>query len=177
MGTNDRDGRYILVVAEQREGKLNRVSLETLAGAQALAAETGWTLEAAVVGSGAGTSPPRSRPGNVTKGLRHRVRQAGALTLPTALSRRSRVHRPEAAQAGADAAHLPGTRLRAEAGGRAGSLADQRRGRLQVRGRQAAVHAADVPGEICRRRVVRRARAVVRYLPDGRLRGDQVEMG
>ncbi len=44
----------ILVVVEQREGKLNRVSLETLTGAQALAAETGWILEAAVAGSGVG---------------------------------------------------------------------------------------------------------------------------
>jgi electron transfer flavoprotein alpha subunit len=44
----------ILVVVEQREGKLNRVSMETLTGAQALAAETGWTLEAAVAGSGVG---------------------------------------------------------------------------------------------------------------------------
>jgi electron transfer flavoprotein alpha subunit len=42
----------ILVVVEQREGKLNRVSWETLAAGQALAADTGWTLEAAVVGSG-----------------------------------------------------------------------------------------------------------------------------
>ena len=41
----------ILVVVEQREGKLNRVSWETLTAGQALAAETGWTLEAAVVGS------------------------------------------------------------------------------------------------------------------------------
>ncbi len=41
----------ILVIAEQREGKLNRVSFETLAGAQALAKQTGWTVEAAVVGS------------------------------------------------------------------------------------------------------------------------------
>ena len=40
----------ILVIAEQREGKLNRVSFETLAGAQALAKQTGWTVEAAVVG-------------------------------------------------------------------------------------------------------------------------------
>ncbi len=40
----------ILVVAEQREGKLNRVSWETLTAGQALAAETGWTLEAAVLG-------------------------------------------------------------------------------------------------------------------------------
>jgi len=42
----------ILVVAEQREGKLNSVSLETLTAAQAIASETGWSLEAAVVGSG-----------------------------------------------------------------------------------------------------------------------------
>jgi electron transfer flavoprotein alpha subunit len=42
----------ILVIVEQREGKLNRVSWETLTAGQALAAETGWTLEAAVVGNG-----------------------------------------------------------------------------------------------------------------------------
>jgi len=42
----------ILVVVEQREGKLNRVSWETLTAGQALAADTGWALEAAVVGSG-----------------------------------------------------------------------------------------------------------------------------
>jgi electron transfer flavoprotein alpha subunit len=45
----------ILVVAEQREGKLNRVSWETLAAGQAIAAETGWALEAAVVGDGVGS--------------------------------------------------------------------------------------------------------------------------
>src|SRR5215469_18909589 len=42
----------ILVVVEQREGKLNRVSWETLAAGQAIASETGWALEAGVVGSG-----------------------------------------------------------------------------------------------------------------------------
>jgi electron transfer flavoprotein alpha subunit len=42
----------ILVVAEQREGKLNRVSYETVAGAQAVAAEMGWQVEAAILGSG-----------------------------------------------------------------------------------------------------------------------------
>ena len=42
----------ILVVVEQREGKLNRASWETIVAGQAIAAETGWTLEAAVVGSG-----------------------------------------------------------------------------------------------------------------------------
>ncbi len=44
-------GEKILVVAEQRGGKLNRVSFETLAGAQMLARQSGWTVEAAVVGS------------------------------------------------------------------------------------------------------------------------------
>src|SRR5437879_5057352 len=44
----------ILVVVEQREGKLNRVSWETLVAGQAIAAETGWNLEAAVAGSGVG---------------------------------------------------------------------------------------------------------------------------
>jgi electron transfer flavoprotein alpha subunit len=42
----------ILVVVEQRDGKLNRVSWETLVAGQSLAAEMGWTLEAAVAGSG-----------------------------------------------------------------------------------------------------------------------------
>ena len=41
----------ILVVLEQREGKLNRVSWETVAAAQAIAAETGATIEVAVFGS------------------------------------------------------------------------------------------------------------------------------
>jgi len=41
-------------LVEQREGKLNRVSWETITAGQAIAAATGWSLEAAVVGSGAG---------------------------------------------------------------------------------------------------------------------------
>ena len=43
----------ILVVVEQREGKLNRASWETLTAGQLLSAETGWQLEAAVAGNGA----------------------------------------------------------------------------------------------------------------------------
>ena len=44
----------ILVITEQREGKLNRVSWETLTAGQAISAETGWPLEAAVVGGSVG---------------------------------------------------------------------------------------------------------------------------
>jgi electron transfer flavoprotein alpha subunit len=42
----------ILVIVEQREGKLNRVSWETVTAAQGIAAATGWPIEAAVFGSG-----------------------------------------------------------------------------------------------------------------------------
>lgn len=41
----------VLVITEQREGKLNRVSIETVAAAQKLAAEKGWSVEAAVIGA------------------------------------------------------------------------------------------------------------------------------
>lgn len=46
----------ILVVAEQHAGKLNRVSWETIAGAQAIAADMGWQVEAAIAGSGIGAA-------------------------------------------------------------------------------------------------------------------------
>ena len=42
----------ILVVVEQSQGKLNRVSWETITAGQNIAAQTGWPLEAAVLGAG-----------------------------------------------------------------------------------------------------------------------------
>ncbi len=42
----------ILVVTEQRDGKLNRVSFETIAAAQAIAKQTGWPVEVVLPGSG-----------------------------------------------------------------------------------------------------------------------------
>jgi electron transfer flavoprotein alpha subunit len=44
----------ILVVAEQRDGKLSRVSFETIAAAQAIGKETGWQVEAVLPGSNVG---------------------------------------------------------------------------------------------------------------------------
>jgi electron transfer flavoprotein alpha subunit len=41
----------IMVVAEQREGTLNRVSLETIAAAQAIGKETGWTVDVVLPGN------------------------------------------------------------------------------------------------------------------------------
>ncbi len=45
----------ILVLVEQQQGNLNRVSFETVAAAQAIAKDTGWQVEIAVLGSGIGT--------------------------------------------------------------------------------------------------------------------------
>ena len=69
----------ILVVVEQREGKLNRVSWETLTAGQAIAAETGWTLEAAVVGGSVAIVRHRSRGKKVAKVYADRVAEARAL--------------------------------------------------------------------------------------------------
>jgi electron transfer flavoprotein alpha subunit len=41
----------ILVVAEQREGKLNRTSFETIAAAQAISQQTGWPIEVVLPGN------------------------------------------------------------------------------------------------------------------------------
>lgn len=45
----------IMVVAEQREGKLNRVWLETLAAAQAIGKETGWIVDVVLPGNQSAT--------------------------------------------------------------------------------------------------------------------------
>jgi len=42
----------ILVLVEQQQSKLNRVSLETIAAAQSIAKDTGWRVELAVLGNG-----------------------------------------------------------------------------------------------------------------------------
>ena len=42
----------ILVVAEQREGKLNRVSFEAIAAAQAISKDAGWPVEVVLAGNG-----------------------------------------------------------------------------------------------------------------------------
>ena len=42
----------ILVLVEQQQSKLNRVSLETIAAAQSIAKDTGWQVELAVLGNG-----------------------------------------------------------------------------------------------------------------------------
>ena len=69
----------ILVVVEQREGKLNRVSWETITAGQAIAAATGWTLEAAVVGSSSRLDRGGSCGEESGKGLCGRVTKARAL--------------------------------------------------------------------------------------------------
>jgi electron transfer flavoprotein alpha subunit len=44
----------ILVLVEQQQCTLNRVSFETIAGAQAIAKDTGWQVEIAILGNGIG---------------------------------------------------------------------------------------------------------------------------
>ena len=156
----------ILVIVEQREGKLNRVSWETITAGQALAAETGWTLEAAVVGSGVTTLGQRSRRQEGREGLRRRVAEARALHARCFRRRAEAIHRIETAQAGADAAHLSGARFCPQAGHGHGAHRHQRLHRLQERRRQAAFHSPDVSGQAGRRRQFHLRRSVVRDLSE-----------
>ena len=159
----------ILVVVEQREGKLNRVSWETITAGQAIAAATGWTLEAAVVG---GTLRPlrrRSRRQEGREGLRGRIAEARALHARRLRRRAQATPHHEAAQARPDAAHLSGARLRPQAGHCHGTRRHQRLHRLQARKRQAGLYPSDVSGQVRRRRQLHLRRSVVRHLPERRV--------
>lgn len=57
----------ILVAVEQRDDKLNRVSLETITAAQQIAAQTGWTIEAAVIGGNIADAASEVAAKNVAK--------------------------------------------------------------------------------------------------------------
>jgi electron transfer flavoprotein alpha subunit len=57
----------ILVLVEQQQGALNRVSLETIAAAQAISKDTGWPVEIAVLGNGIGAIAQELAGKKVTK--------------------------------------------------------------------------------------------------------------
>src|SRR5664279_3639743 len=57
----------IFVVAEQREGKLNRASFETIAAAQAISKETGWPVEVVVPGDALDSVPAELAGKNVSR--------------------------------------------------------------------------------------------------------------
>ena len=101
----------ILVVVEQREGKLNRVSWETITAGQAIAAATGWALEAAVVGASAASLAGEVAAKKVAKVYAVESPKLEPYTpdafccllIEVAVDPRS-----EAADVGTDAAHIPG---------------------------------------------------------------------
>ena len=128
----------ILVVVEQREGKLNRVSWETITAGQAIAAATGWTLEAAVVGSNASAFAAEVAAKKVAKVYAVESPKLEPYTPDAFAAGAQAVPHGQAAQTRADAAHLSGARLRPQAGHCHGTHRHQRLHRLQARKRKAA---------------------------------------
>lgn len=57
----------ILVLVEQQQSRLNRVSWETIVAAQGIARDTGWTVEVAVLGSDVGAVAQKLAGANVVK--------------------------------------------------------------------------------------------------------------
>ena len=72
----------ILVVVEQREGKLNRVSWETITAGRPLPRQTGWTLEAAVVGGGVSHRLRAKSRGRKSRKSMRSSRRSSSPTLP-----------------------------------------------------------------------------------------------
>ena len=138
----------ILVVVEQREGKLNRVSWETLAAGQALAASTGWNLEAAVLGSGVAPIANEVAGKKVGKVYDLESPHSGSLHSGCVLCGSEAVFFFTTAAAGPDAAYIPGSRFYSQAGDIYGTYRHQRLHRFPQRRRQAALYASDVSGEI-----------------------------
>ena len=158
----------ILVVVEQREGKLNRVSWETITAGQAIAAATGWTLEAAVVGSGVASIAAEVAAQEVGKGLRHRIAEARAVHSRRIRGRTETIPQ-QSAEAGPDATHVSGARLCTEARNLDGPHGYQRLHRVQAGRWKAAVYAPDVPRQVCGRRQLQQRGSVVRDLPERRI--------
>ena len=123
----------ILVVVEQREGKLNRVSWETLVAGQSIAAETGWALEAAVAGSGVAAIAGEIAAKKVEKVYGLESPALDPYTPDAFSAASSNSFRPNS-QAGADAAYLPGAGFRSQTGDVDGADGDQRRDRISQDG-------------------------------------------
>ena len=159
----------ILVIAEQRDGKLNRATLGNDRRARsssparradhgrwcrapasaAVAAELAAAqVEEVVTVEHAALEP--YTPDGYTAALQQAIGAAVAV-------------------ARAAAAHLSDARLRAEARGAARSRAHHRRHRHQAGGGETRVRAADVPGQADRRRRAAGPGAALRHVPDRRL--------
>ena len=168
----------ILVIAEQRDGELNRATWEAVAAAQQLAGGD------ADQGRRARRVGRRCRAG---AGGRRRRRGARRSTDPAlepytpdgyvlALAQVDRVGVAAGRRAGA---HVSDARLRADAGGAAERAARHRRDRRSPgSGRQRDVHAADVPGQAGRRGAAGRATApCLVTFQIGAFRADAVQKG
>ncbi len=99
----------IMVVAEQREGTLNRVSLETIAAAQAIGKETGWTVEVVLPGNQTSALAQDLAGYKVDKVYDLEGPSLGGLHFGCLRPRAEGIYLEPAAEAGAVSPHLPGT--------------------------------------------------------------------
>ena len=162
--------RMILVIAEQRDGKLNRATWETIVGgAAARAGDRRADHRARARAPAALAWRAELAAAQVKEVVTRRARRARAVHAGRVHGGAAGRHRAARAGARAAAAHLPDARLRAEARRAARPRAHHRRHRRQGRGRRAGVRAADVPGQADRRRRAAGAGAAFRHVSDRRV--------
>ena len=159
----------ILVVMEQRAGEWNRMSFETLAAAQQLAGELDTTASAAVLGQGVDALAAELAGKQLDKVYAVRARTAEGVHAGRLVQRAAPTHRARQAGLRAVPAHLPGSRLSAEARHRDGQGGGQRRGGPSRGRRRSDLGPPAFPGQSERRRAFRGRRAALRVAAGRRL--------
>ena len=154
----------ILLITEQREGKWNKASFETLSAAQQIAKQTGGSLSGLVIGKGVAALADELAGYQLEEVLlvehdllEHYTPDGYSLAL-------KQVSGLKRCRTGVAAAHLPSARFRAETGRLDRQRHDRRLHRLPLRRRQAGLRPADVSGTHRRRCGVRRRGAVDRLI-------------
>ena len=143
----------ILVVAEQKDGKLNRASWEAIAGAQQLA-ESGAAgpITVAVTGNGVQSVAAELAAADVSAVLAADDAALGTYTPDAFVQAVQQLIAQTTPRLRGVSAHVSDARLRADARGASRSRARHRRHRGEERERRAGVCAADVPGQADRGR-------------------------
>ena len=104
----------ILVITEQRQGKLNPTSIETLVAARQIADVNSGTVTAVVIGKGVAGIADELAAKNVTEVLLLEHDLLEVYTPDAILSRVKTGHRVEQAGPGSFATHLPSSRFCSE---------------------------------------------------------------
>ena len=162
----------ILLITEQRDGKWNNVSFETLAAAQQIAQQTKGSISGVVIGKGVAALADELAGYQIDEVILIEHDLLAEYTPDGYSHRAAPGDRKREAGSRTAAAHLPSARFRAEARRVHAKRNDRRLHRVSLRKREADFRAPDVSGEDGGGCGVHRRAAVDRVIPSRRFSGE-----